>query len=460
MKQTLHLFLLLFLGMALITCAPPKRTTPPPAGDLAQIKKKGVLTVLTLNRSNSYFIYRGEEMGFQYELAEQFAHSLGVKMQIKTARNIRELVAKLKRGEGDIIAYNLPFTKQNRDSVLFCGEQTVTHQVVVQRKGRGLQILTNVTQLIGKDVYVKPGRYYDRMVNLNRELGGGILIHKVEGDSINTEDLIYDVSEGKIKYAVADNDEAMLNKTYYENLDVSLSVSFDQRASWAVRRDSWQLAQEATRWYRENVSSTDYKQSMQRYFSISKERAGGHYSFTRRKISPYDALFRKYAKKIGWDWRLLAAIAYKESRFNPRVVSWAGARGLMQLMPLAAKAAGLSRGEALNPEESIKGAVRCIAMIEKQLREVKNPHERLLFVLASYNAGYGHVSDAMALASKYGKSRHRWKGNVEKYLLLKSREQYYNDPVCENGYFRGLETYDFVRDVEDYYQLFKTKARR
>jgi membrane-bound lytic murein transglycosylase F len=411
MKQTLHLFLLLFLGMALITCAPPKRTTPPPAGDLAQIKKKGVLTVLTLNRSNSYFIYRGEEMGFQYELAEQFAHSLGVKMQIKTARNIRELVAKLKRGEGDIIAYNLPFTKQNRDSVLFCGEQTVTHQVVVQRKGRGLQILTNVTQLIGKDVYVKPGRYYDRMVNLNRELGGGILIHKVEGDSINTEDLIYDVSE-------------------------------------------------ATRWYRENVSSADYKQSMQRYFSISKERAGGHYSFTRRKISPYDALFRKYAKKIGWDWRLLAAIAYKESRFNPRVVSWAGARGLMQLMPLAAKAAGLRRGEELNPEESIKGAVRCIAMIEKQLREVKNPHERLLFVLASYNAGYGHVSDAMALASKYGKSRHRWKGNVEKYLLLKSREQYYNDPVCENGYFRGLETYDFVRDVEDYYQLFKTKARR
>ena len=127
-----------------------------------------------------------------------------------------------------------------------------------------------VTELIEKDVYVTPGKYYDRLVNLNSELGGGIQIHEVTNDSITTEDLITQVAQGKIPYTVTDNDLAKLNKTYYSNLDISLPVSFDQRSSWAVRKDSPKLAAAATKWHQENMTSPAYTASMKRYFENSK----------------------------------------------------------------------------------------------------------------------------------------------------------------------------------------------
>ena len=146
--------------------------------DLTQIKDSGVLVALTLNSSISYFDYRGEPMGFQYELANQFAQSLGVKLKIKTAPNTQELVSMLIRGEGDLIAYPLPVTKEFKDSIAFCGEDIITHQVLVQRESnRNQKALKDITELIGKDVYAKPGKYLDRLINLNEELGGGINIH-------------------------------------------------------------------------------------------------------------------------------------------------------------------------------------------------------------------------------------------------------------------------------------------
>src|SRR5574344_972137 len=151
-------------------------------------------------------------MGFQYELAQQFASSQGLTLKIKTAHNMKEMLDKLRKGEGDIVAFNVPYTKENKDSLLYCGEQIVTHQVLVQRKTGGSSPLTNVTQLVGKTVYVKPGRYLQRLENLNKELGGGIHIREVKTDSITTEDLIYQVSLGKIDYPVTDDEEAVLNK--------------------------------------------------------------------------------------------------------------------------------------------------------------------------------------------------------------------------------------------------------
>ena len=212
-------------------------TTDESARDLPQIKDSGELVVLTLYSSTSYFIYRGQEMGFQYELSEQFAKSLGLKLRIEVAKSVDEMIQKLLAGEGDMIAYNLPITKEWKDSLLYCGEDVITHQVIVQQ-GRGKQKpLKDVTELVGKDIYVKPGKYYDRLVNLNSELGGGIRIHEVTNDSTTIEDLITQVAQGKIPYTVADNDLAKLNKTYYPNLNIDLSISFDQRSSWAVRKD-------------------------------------------------------------------------------------------------------------------------------------------------------------------------------------------------------------------------------
>ena len=262
--------LLLLACICMMACRQQPQSNEVTNYDLPQMKDSGELVVLTLNSSTSYFNYRGEPMGFQYELAEQFARSLGVKLRMETAKNTHDLVHKLLTGEGDLIAYNLPITKEFKDSVEFCGEDIITHQVLVQRNSNKVPPLQNVTELIGKEVYVKPGKYLDRLINLDKELGGGILIHKVENDSVTTEDLIMQVSNGTIDYAVCDNDLAKLNKTYYPNLNISMPISFDQRASWAVRKTSPLLAAAATQWHRVNMTSPSYRASSKRYFEISK----------------------------------------------------------------------------------------------------------------------------------------------------------------------------------------------
>ena len=428
--------------------------------DLPQIKDSGELVVLTLYSSTSYFIYRGQEMGFQYELSEQFARSLGLKLRVEVAKNIPELVSKLKDGKGDMIAYSLPVTKRMKDSLTYCGLEVITHQVIVQQNNQKADPLKDVTQLIGKDVYVKPGKYYDRLVNLDKELGGGIKIHKVTNDSITVEDLIIQVADGKIQYTVCDNDLAKLNSTYYHNINIKLSVSFDQRASWAVRKDCPLLAKAANDWYKKNMTSPDYTASTKRYFELNKVTIHSPIlSIQDGKISHFDRLFKKYSKEIDWDWRLLASLAYNESNFDPKAVSWAGAKGLMQLMPATARSLGLSSGEEDIPEESIKAAVKYISSINKSFSMIPNKKERLNFILASYNAGLGHIYDAMALAEKFGKNKFVWYDNVEDYILLKSNEEYFTDPVCKNGYFRGIETFNFVRDINERYKVYKKKIK-
>lgn len=414
-------------------------------GDLDDIIEDGELIVLTINSYASYFSYRESPMGFQYELAQGFAKSLGVELKVKVVNSEVELVKALLNGEGDLIAYNLAITNERKKELIYCGKENVSHQVLVQRNGN--DVLNDVTQLVGKEVYVMPGKYEMRLKNLNQELGGGIMIHEISQDSITNEDLITMVAEGKIDYTVTNNELAKINKTYNPNLDISMEISFDQRSAWAVRKTSPKLAEAADKWHRENINSAEYEASARRYFELDKHSPqGAILSLKDGRISYYDDLFKKYAPQINWDWRILAALVYTESNFNPKAVSWAGAKGLMQLMPATSRAYGVPSGMESDPEESIKAGVKYIAELQKIFFKV-NDSDRIKFVLASYNSGIGHVFDAMALAEKYGKDKYLWDGNVAVYMLLKNKEEYYKDPVCKNGYFRGVETYNFIRDV-------------
>ena len=425
--------------------------------DLAQIKEKGELTILTMYSSIDYFTYRGQKMGIQYELSKQLAHSLGVSLKVIIANSEQELITKLLNKEGDLIAYNLPITKELKDSVSFCGVEIKTHQVLVQKKGK--EALQDVTDLINQTIHVQPGKYYNRLVNLNEELGGGLNIHLVNTDSLTLEDLITQVAEGQIAYTVADNYIAQLNKTYYANLNIDLQLSFDQRCSWAVRKEAKDLQQVIDKWYKASSQSPTYKASLKRYFEISKNNyiQSPIQSIKEGIISPYDDFFKSHAKSIQWDWRLLASLAYTESNFNKSVISWAGAIGLMQLMPQTARAMGVPPGKEMDVNENIKGAVKYIRIMEKSFAKIPDSNERIKFVLASYNAGIGHILDAMALAEKYKKNKYIWFDNVEEYILLKSNREYFSDPVCKHGYFRGVETYNFVRDIIARYDVYKEK---
>ena len=177
------------------------------------------------------------------------------------------------------------------------------------------------------------------------------------------------------------------------------------------------------------------------------------------RISPYDNIFRHYADTVGWDWKMLAAVAYVESKFDTSATSAVGAQGLMQMMPHTARAMGIPEGMERDPEESVRAAAKYFNYLSRLFRRVPE-NERMHFVLASYNAGYGHVQDAMRLAEKYGKSRHVWNGNVETFLRLKNDSIYYTDSVCKNGKFTGHETTLFVRKVQHKYSEYCLREER
>ena len=448
-------FRLLFVSMLLLLACCKKEEEPV---DLPQILETGELVAVTANSSASYFDYRGEPMGFQYELTREFAKSLGLELKLMIVNNPADMVRVLNNGEADFIAFYLPITNQWKDSLIYCGQEDITYQVLVQRKG--LDALTDVTELIGKDVYVVPGKFADRMRNLDNELGGGILIHEVSSDTISAEDLITKVSQGEIDYTVVSNDLARINSTFYKNLDIDMKVSFGQRASWAVRKSSPLLAEAADKWHRENINTLRFVELAIKYFALDKQILRSPIlSVEAGRISLYDDLFRRYAPEIDWDWRLLAALAYTESNFDPNVVSWAGARGLMQLMPATARAMGIPKDKDQDPEESVRAAVKYIATLQEVFSKIEDKTEQTKFVLAAYNAGTGHVIDAMALASKYGRNRHVWDNSVAHFMLMKTKQEYYADPVCNHGYFRGGLTYSFVKEVLARAEIYKQKIK-
>lgn len=171
-------------------------------------------------------------------------------------------------------------------------------------------------------------------------------------------------------------------------------------------------------------------------------------------ISRYDGLFQRYCQSIHWDWRLMAAQCYQESTFDPNALSWAGARGLMQIMPATADHLGLSRSQMNNPEQNIAAAARYLGELEKGFSEIHDRRERQDFVLAAYNGGAHHIRDAMALAQRDGLNPHRW-SDVSGYVLKLSLPQYYNDPVVKNGYMRGSETVEYVRLIRQRHQQYR-----
>ena len=163
-------------------------------------------------------------------------------------------------------------------------------------------------------------------------------------------------------------------------------------------------------------------------------------------ISNYDGYFQQYSRDIRWDWRLMAAQCYQESTFDPKAVSFAGAKGLMQIMPGTADHLGVARDKLYDPETNIAAAAKLIKELQQAFSDIRDHYERTNFVLASYNGGSHHIRDAMALARRDGKNASRW-AEVAPYVLKLATAQYYNDPIVKYGYMRGSETVDYVEKI-------------
>ena len=427
------------------------------------------LRVVTLYGPTSYFDYRGEEMGIDYENVRRFADEEGMVVEIRALTNINELIGALKSGEAHLAAYPVPIIAEYKEEVEYCGPVEVSRQLLVQRNTG--ERVEDVTQLVGKEVYVeKDSKYFYRLRNLNEELGGGIDVKYFDSDTIVAEDLLRKVALGEIDYAVVDSQTAFLYGTENRGLDLGLPLSSDQAGSWAVAPGLDSLAAKINRWENQTHSSDAVKEIYKRYYDKATSASfDANLSYFKKlglekggKVSDYDGLFKTYAPLARADWELLAAIAFCESRFNPSVESRFGAYGLMQVMPSTASAMGIDPSGLSSPDINVKAAAKILAKLDDSLKgKVEDPEERKKFVVAAYNSGLGHVYDAIALAEKVGLDPQKWTGNVSIAALMKSRPEYYNDPVVKHGYFRGRETVDFVdhvSSIERYLQSFKNKS--
>lgn len=216
-------------------------------------------------------------------------------------------------------------------------------------------------------------------------------------------------------------------------------------AAWLVAKDNTELYNAIRSWYKPQMYTETERQ--QRYLLTTGGVTRHVYPFMlsakEGTISQYDHLFKKYAPTATLDWSLMAAQCYQESCFDPKAHSWAGACGLMQILPSTADHLALPRQRIYEPEANIAAAARYMRELQALFSDIDNPQERISFALAAYNGGYHHVRDAMALTKKYGGVWQRW-SDVRHYILALSQPQYYRDPVVKNGYMRGSETAGYV----------------
>jgi len=434
--------------------------------DLDSIRRRGKLIAVTDFNSVNYFIYKGEPMGFNYELLKSFSDHIGIDLEIITENNLDHAFNLLNEGDADLLAIGLTVNASRKRDMLFTDPIAETRQVLVQRKPRYWRSLTyyevekslirNQLDLAKKSVYVRKGSsHVERLHSLAAEIGDSITIIEIPYES---EQLIKLVVDRDIDYAICDENIARVNATYYPDIDVNTPISFNQNLAWGLRRDnSDKLLQELNKWIRTFRNTQSYAILYAKYFKNSRSNIivkSDYYTLNTGKVSPWDDMIKGYSDSISWDWRLLASLIYQESRFKPNVVSWAGAFGLMQIMPETGKYFGIDITSS--PGNNIRAGTSYINWLHSVFDpKIPDENERLKFILASYNAGPGHVLDAMKLAEKNGKDPLKWEDNVAIWMLKKSEPQYYNDEVVKNGYFRGTESVAFVDEILERFERYK-----
>lgn len=428
--------------------------------EIKRILDNQELKVVVDYNSTNYFIFKGQPMGFQYELLKAFANDMGVSLHVVVNNNMDETFEGLNKSKYDLIAKNLIVDEEQARKVDFSEPYSHTRQVLVQRK-KSSPIKPNLQgayvndpfDLANKTVHVQRGTaHVHRLISLEEEISANIDV--VEDSVNNVEQLIAQVANGEIDYTVCDELVAKVNQRFYPWIDVSVPLSFNQQLSWAVRKNSVEWKKYIDKWMVDYRETSEYKELYNKYFvdiSAIHDIQNKYHSKTKGKISQFDGLIRELSASYGFDWRLIAAIIMQESGFEKEAQSWAGALGLMQLMPKTAEKFGV--GNAADPKQNIRGGLEYLLSLQGIFENmIPDGQERIKFILAAYNVGVGHVLDARALARKYRKDPQVWKGNVEPFMLKKSSPMYYLDSEVKSGYCNGTEACNYVRNVLELYQ--------
>lgn len=432
--------------------------------DWEEIKSSGKLIALVDNSTTSYFIYRGQPLGFEYELLNWFAQENNLELEIALISDLDSVFQKLNNGKGDIIAANLTVTKQRQELVNYTEPHLSTRQVLIQKLPENYwqltadkinsQLIKDPIELSNKNVWVRRNSsFYDRLVSLSNEIGNEIHIIEADG-KLQTEDLIRLVAEGEIDYTVADENVAKTNKKYYPNIDIETPISFTQNIAWAINKQATGLQTVLNKWILEKKKTTSYHTIYLKYFmarTAYAKKVTSDFGSSKNRISEYDDIIKLNANKFDFDWRLIASVIFQESQYDTSAESWTGAQGLMQLMPETA--AKFGDGNLSDPNFNIYAGCSYLSELQNYWTpKITDRNEALKFALASYNVGLGHVLDATRLAEKFGLDPTIWNNNVELMLKNKAEEKYYNDEVVYYGYCKGSEPVFYVKQVIERYK--------
>ncbi len=422
-------FILLFLAVAREIFREPVEIKH---DALSRIRERGELVALTDKNSLDYFVYRGEPMGYQLDLLSSFADYLGFPLRIITSNDVSRLYYYMDMNIADIIALDLPVTNEGKKLARFSQPFGETRLVVVQRKASGSgkkeHFVKTLEDFSADTIHIQHNLFSLALIKKSLKKARHVIL--TEESSRNEEELIRMVSEGKISFMVCNENLANVIKRHYRNIDASLVISHFTEYAWGTSLASDSLRQEINNWMSDKKTKKDNRYTYLSYFDnprVVNYFQSDLFSIKTSKLSPFDDELRDLSTKIYWDWRLLASLVYEESNFQLGLVSSHNARGLMQMMPETARRFGMD--SISSTRQQLMAGVRYIHFLDEQLPdEIKNPKERIYFILASYNVGPAKVLAAREKAMKYNRDPNKWHGGVDYYLTRRSKKAPVLDP--------------------------------
>ncbi len=474
--MALHLGPLLLLALAASGCQPIKQEylhqTPelrPPAvphptvtKDLVQILDTGVIRMITQYNSSSYFIHKGAEAGFEYELFSRFAKAHGLGVEVVIPGPDEDLISLLNSGRGDVIAAGLISDERMSLYAAFTRPYNFVYQVLILPESD--QRPNSLDTLNGLTIHLPRNSIYRReLLDLRRRYGLKFFI-ATSRPLVEPEELIAKVARREIPATVVDDHLARAALTYLDGAKIGPQIGSQKPVAWAVRENSPELKAALNNFLKKHfwVTSSGQRRSKtygilyERYYRDARQIRGFQEVADRMdksgRICPYDDLIQDAAESAGLDWRVVAALTYQESRFDPEAVSSAGAMGLMQVLP---QFAGPEQDYLLEPAANIRAGVRLLRQTYRAYAYLDSL-DRWRFTLATYHAGYGHLSDARRLAIDMGKDPNRWDGSIEVALPRLMEQRYYRQ--TRHGFYRGAETVAYVQAILHRYRMYRRFA--
>ena len=419
---------------------------------LHKINKAGQITIITRNNPHCYYLYRDEPMGFEYELAREFADYLGVELKVNIAESWEKMIPMLSNGTGALIAAGMTITPRRQKQVAFSdGYMDIQQHLIAHRNSSKIKSLD---ELSGKTIHVRQATAYQEQLEELQQQGLELTI-KLH-DDLPTEELIQQVAEREIELTVADSNIVLLNRRHYPGAIMAYPISEQQYLGWAVHPKARDLERKINLFFKALKENGKFDEIYDKYYgaiaSFDYVDLKVFHRNIKKRLSRYSPFIKEAAKTYGFDWRLIAAQIYQESHLNPRAKSHAGARGLMQLLPSTARS--LNVKDIYNPVENINGGVRYLKKLYDRYDSVDEAN-RLLIALAAYNVGQGHVQDARKLAIKKNLDPNSWESLAHTLPLLRYRKYYKH---AKYGYCRGTEPVRYIKQIMIYYDVLKRQG--